>query len=127
MIPSKHFKQDENLLNVLDWELTPGNTSGKDLSYYFVVNTLEDEPRIYLVKKDSDGVEEFSEISMPHALVESFVDFVGHRKVIYAIEADVRSHINKHLISQDKNDIEKICHEWDKECLMKKKFTEMYS
>lgn len=116
MMTLNDIKKDTNLVNLIDWEMTPeeavrlylewGNNwaggnyvirSKNDVSYYFVVNTWEQTPTIYLIKRNSEDTEELAQIDMPDTLKEKFLKSVGHHKGVYAIEGDVRTWLRKQL------------------------------
>ena len=116
MIGSEDIREDWQLKNLIDWDMTPeeavtlylewGNnwTHGKnfvksknDVSYYFVVNTWDSPPRIYLVRRNSDEAVELADIRMPEALSARFLESVGHNKGVYALNDDVRHWLKKKL------------------------------
>ena len=108
MIALEDIKNDMELVNDIDWNMTPeeavtlylewGNnwSHGKmirskgDVSYYFVVNTWGNEPRIYLIKRNSEEAVELACISMPAGLADSFLKSVGHHKGIYGLSRELR-------------------------------------
>ena len=82
------IKNDMNLVNNIDWEMTPedavklylewGNNwvsgnyvirSKDDVSHYFVINTWKGDPVIYLVRRNSDEAQNLAEIRMPSDLM----------------------------------------------------------
>ena len=116
MMELKEIKNNTDLVNAIDWDMTPeeavrlylewGNNwasgnyvirSKNDVSYYFVVNTWEAVPKIFLIKRNSENAEELAEIQMPEALKNKFLDTVGHHKGVYAIEGEVRKWLKKQL------------------------------
>ena len=116
MMELKDIKKNTNLVNEIDWEMTPeeavrlylewGNNwargnyvirSKNDVSYYFVVNTWEQVPKIYLIKRNSEDAEELAEIVMPETLKKKFLESVGNHKGVYAIEGDVRNWLKRQL------------------------------
>lgn len=109
MLSLKQLKADRDLINKIDWEMTPeeavrlylewGNNwargnyvirSKNDVSYYFVVNTWEKNPKIYLVKRNSDNAEELAAFEMPHELERRFLGAIGNNKGVYSIEGEVK-------------------------------------
>lgn len=111
------IKQDHDLVNRIDWEMTPeeavrlylewGNNwargnyvirSKDDVAYYFVVNTWGKEPVIYLIKRNSDEAVELAQIEMPEKLKNIFMESVGHNKGVYSIEGDVKNWLKGKLI-----------------------------
>lgn len=110
------IKNNADLLNSIDWEMTPeeavrlylewGNNwargnyvirSKKDVSYYFVVNTWGGEPKIYLIRRNSDDAEELAEIQMPEKLKERFMERIGYNKGVYSIEGEVKNWLKQEL------------------------------
>ncbi len=116
MIHLKELKHSKELLNAIDWEMTPeeavrlylewGNNwargnyvvrSKNDVSHYFVVNTWEEIPTIYLIRRNSDDATELAEIQMPEELRNRFLNTVGHHKGVYAIEGEVKDWLKDQL------------------------------
>ena len=112
----KDIKEDRNLVNAIDWDMTPeeavrlylewGNNwargnyvirSKNDVSHYFVVNTWEEKPKIYLIKRNSENAEELAEILMPEDLKNRFLESVGHHKGVYAIEGEVKAWLKEQI------------------------------
>jgi len=110
------IKGDRDLLNSIDWEMTPeeavrlylewGNNwargnyvirSKNDVSHYFVVNTWGAKPIIYFIRRNSDEAVELAEITMPERLKERFLESIGHNKGVYSIEGEVREWLQKEL------------------------------
>ena len=87
----------------LEWgnNWTRGNfvVRGKeDVSFYFVVNTWEEKPVVYLVRRNSESAEELAEIELPPRLKERFLDSIGHNKGVYSIEGEVRDWLQGELL-----------------------------
>ncbi len=116
MIHLKELKHNKELLNAIDWDMTPeeavrlylewGNNwargnyvirSKNDVSYYFVVNTWEEIPKIYLIKRNSEDATELAEIQLPEELKHRFLDTVGHHKGVYSIEGEVKDWLKDQL------------------------------
>jgi hypothetical protein len=116
MMQLNEIKSDRNLLNSIDWDMTPeeavrlylewGNNwargnyvirSKNDVSHYFVVNTWGGKPIIYFIRRNSDEAVELAEITMPENLKERFLDSIGHNKGVYSIEGEVRDWLQKEL------------------------------
>jgi len=110
------IKQDRNLINSIDWEMTPeeavrlylewGNNwargnyvirSKDDVSHYFVINTWGEEPIIYLIRRNSEEAVELATIPMPEKLKKHFLDSIGHNRGVYSIEGEVREWLQKEL------------------------------
>ncbi len=117
MIHIEELKKNRALLNEIDWDMTPeeavrlylewGNNwaggnyvvlSKNDVSHYFIVNTWEEIPKVYLVKRNSENAEELAEIELPKNLQKRFLDSVGHLKGVYSIEGDVKKWLKKELV-----------------------------
>ncbi|MBW2119962.1 MAG: hypothetical protein JRH09_18865 [Deltaproteobacteria bacterium] len=108
MIALEDIKNDMELVNDIDWDMTPeeavtlylewGNNwshgkmirSKEDVSHYFVLNTWEDEPRIYLIRRNSEEAVELACIPIPTGLADSFLESVGHHKGVYGLSREVR-------------------------------------
>ncbi len=116
MLQIEDIKGDDNLLDAIDWEMTPeeavrlylewGNNwtrgnyvirSKDDVSHYFVVNTWKDKPVIYLIRRNSEEATELAEIAMPDALQERFFKTNGNLKGIYSIEGEVKTWLREKL------------------------------
>ena len=112
------IKKDQQLLNDIDWDMTPeeavrlylewGNNwaggkyvirSKMDITHYFVVNTWDDEPKIYLIRRNSEEAVELAVIDMPKDLQERFFESNGQAKGVYQIEGKVRDWLKKQLDS----------------------------
>jgi hypothetical protein len=115
MATLEHIARDRDLVNAIDWEMTPeeavrlylewGNNwargnyvirSKNDVTHYFVVNTWN-RPVIYLIRRNSDQAEELAEIRMPAALERRFLDRVGKHKGVWAVEGEVRDWLQHQL------------------------------
>ena len=92
MMSIEEIKADTEVMNAIDWTMTPeeavtrylewGNnwTHGKnlvrsktDVAYYFVVNTWDDPPQIYLVKRNSEEAVELARHRLPYPLMDRFL------------------------------------------------------
>lgn len=120
MLGLDELRKDRELLNHINWEMTPedavrlylewGNnwTRGnfvirgkEDVSLYFVVNTWEEKPVVYLVRRNSETAEELAELELPSPLRERFLDSIGHNKGVYSIEGEVRDWLQKELLGDN--------------------------
>ena len=109
MMTLEDIRNDRALLNSIDWSMTPeeavtlylewGNNwthgkkmvkSKKDVSYYFVVNTWNEPPMIYLVRRNSDEAVDLAAIELPSHLRNRFMETVARRKSVYALTPEVR-------------------------------------
>ena len=112
----KELREHRELISVIDWDMTPeeavmlylewGNNpaagrrkvmSKKDVSVYFVVNTWEDPPKIYLIRRNSDEAVEMAEIEMPDTLRESFLQSVSHLKGVFPVTEPLREWLESEL------------------------------
>lgn len=119
MLGLNELRKNRDLINNINWEMTPeeavrlylewGNNwargnyviRGKDdVSFYFVVNTWEEKPVVYLVRRNSDAAEELAEIELPPGLKEQFLESIGHNRGVYSIEGDVRDWLQKELLGE---------------------------
>ena len=110
------IKNDRELVNAIDWDMTPeeavrlylewGNNwargnyvirSKNDVAHYFVVNTWKGKPVIYLVRRNSDIAEELAVIDMPADIKSQFLKENGHHKGVYAVRGKVRNWLEKEL------------------------------
>jgi hypothetical protein len=117
MLHLEELKKERKLVNLIDWDMTPeeavrqylewGNnnwTGGKyavrsenDVSYYFVVNTWNETPKVFLVKRNSEDTEELAEFEMPQNIKKKFYDYAGRFKGVFSVEGDVRAWLQDEL------------------------------
>jgi len=119
MMTMNDIRKDKNLVNAIDWDMTPeeavrlylewGNNwaggnyvirSKNDVTHYFVVNTWELPPKVYLIRRNSEDAVELAEIEMPEPLSRRFLDSIGHNRGVYAIEGEVKRWIQRQLYGQ---------------------------
>jgi hypothetical protein len=112
----EEIRDNKNLVNDINWDMTPeeavtlylewGNNwshgkhlvrSKSDVSHYFVVNTWDDPPQIYLIRRNSDEAKELAKVEIPHALRESFLKEVAHNRGVYAISGEIRAWLENAL------------------------------
>ena len=110
------IKKDKNLLNAIDWDMTPEEAvrlylewgcnwarsnyvirSKDDFSHYFVVNTWKEKPIIYFIRRNSEEAVELAEIHMPEKLEQDFMKSVGHNKGVFSINKDVKEWLKSQL------------------------------
>ena len=120
MMGLHEIRKDHELVNMIDWEMTPeeavtlylewGNNwshgrrmikSKNDVSLYFVVNTWEDPPVVYLIRRNSEEAVEIATIEMPEKLRALFLGHVGHNKGVYAPDKNVRDWLAGELFGDD--------------------------
>ena len=116
MLQLEDIRKDTDLVNAIDWEMTPeeavrlylewGNNwargnyvirSKEDVSHYFVVNTWGESPVIYLMKRNSDEAVELAEFKLPEELKKRFLESVGNHKGVWAVEGEVRDWLQPQL------------------------------
>ena len=117
MLQFEELKKNTDLINEIDWEMTPeeavrlylewGNNSWKDckypirskndVSYYFVVNTWQETPKIFLIKRNSENAKELAEFEMPGDIKKKFLDYTGQLKGVYSVEGVVKRWLQKEL------------------------------
>lgn len=106
---------DLEIVNSIDWDMTPeeavtlylewGNNwshgrmvrSKNDVSYYFVVNTWEDDPGIYLIRRNSEEATELARIDIPEALKNRLLKGTAERKGIYTLNDEVKQWLRDKL------------------------------
>lgn len=112
----KDIRQDLDLLNAINWEMTPeeavtlylewGNNwarsnyvirSKDDVAHYFMISTWKGRPVIYLIRRNSQDTEELARILMPRELEQEFMEEIGHNKGVYAVDGKVRNWLQKEL------------------------------
>lgn len=110
------IKNNQDLINSIDWEMTPeeavrlylewGNNwaggnyvirSKEDETHYFVVNTWKESPVIYLIRRNSEDAEELAKIDMPSDLKKQFIKANGRSKGVYSIEGKVKNWLQEQL------------------------------
>jgi hypothetical protein len=116
MMKLEEIKKNTDLVNSIDWEMTPeeavrlylewGNNwasgnyvirSKDDVSHYFVVNTWKEEPVIYFIRRNSDEAVELAKIKMPEGLRNRYEKSQGRHKGVWALEGEVKSWLKKKL------------------------------
>lgn len=116
MMGLDELRKETDIIGAIDWEMTPeeavtlylewGNNwthgrhlvrSKNDVSHYFVVNTWNDPPRIYLIQRNSEAAIEVASIDIPKDLQERFLESVGHNKGVYALNQEIRSWLEGEL------------------------------
>jgi hypothetical protein len=116
MMGLEDIQNNKEVINEIDWDMTPeeavtlylewGNNwshgkmvkSKNDVSHYFVVNTWDEPPKIYLIRRNSEEAIELAAIEMPEAVRNRFLESVAHNKGVYAINEEVRAWLEKKLL-----------------------------
>ena len=116
MMQLSELKNNNDLLNSIDWNMTPeeavrlylewGNNwargnyvirSKNDVSYYFVVYAWDDPPVIFLIKRNSEEAVELAKIDMPEDLKNHFMLNVGFNKGVYPVDGQVKGWLKSQL------------------------------
>jgi len=116
MLALQEIRENKNLLNEIDWEMTPekavslylewGNgwnhgvrmiKGPGDVSYYFVVYSWENGPVVHLVRRDTQGSEELAAIQLPPSLAREFQEHWGGHKGVYALTDEIRDWLRAEL------------------------------
>jgi hypothetical protein len=101
---------------VIDWNMTPEEavtlylewenswTHGKsliklkdDVSHYFVVNTWEDPPKIFFIRRNSEEAVELATINMPDKLKNHFLESADGIKGVWTINDEIKAWLGKKL------------------------------
>jgi hypothetical protein len=110
------IKYDRELINLIDWEMTPeeavrlylewGNNwargnyvvrSKNDVAHYFVVNTWKEKPVIYLVRRTSEDCQELARIEIPEEIMDAFIKQNGTHKGVFAADGKVKCWLKNQL------------------------------
>jgi hypothetical protein len=109
------LKKDLDLINSIDWEMTPeeavrlylewGNNwsrgnrmvnSKGDVSHYFVLNTWEENPVIYFIRRNSEEAVELAKFDLPDHL-KTHIKANNTHKGIYALEGEAKKWLREEL------------------------------
>ncbi len=112
----RDIRKDYNLLNSVDWEMTPEEAIALHLEWgplrsqsyynsrdndnetvYFVINTWKKQPILTLVRRVGFDSEELGNFTLPEKLESEFMDDIGKYKGVYAVEGKVRDWLKKEL------------------------------
>jgi len=116
MLKLDDIRQNINLLNAIDWDMTPeeavrlylewGNNwaggnyvikSKDDVTHYFMVYAWDENPIIFLTRRNSEEAVELAKIEMPEDLKKQFYEKNGHLKGVYSIEGEIKDWLKKQL------------------------------
>ncbi|MBW1735696.1 MAG: hypothetical protein JRJ09_16255 [Deltaproteobacteria bacterium] len=116
MMGLKELKESRPLVDSIDWEMTPeeavrlylewGNNwsrgyrmvrSKSDETYYFVLNTWEDIPTIFFIRRDYEGAEELARVEMPQELKERFQPSENLARGVFAVDGELREWLRDEL------------------------------
>jgi hypothetical protein len=101
----------------IDWDMTPeeavtmylewGNNwrkgertpvrSKHDESYYFVLNTWDEQPRISLLRRNSEEVEELLNLAVPQSLQTVVNKEVGKLRGVHPITPEIRNWLEQEM------------------------------
>ncbi len=102
----------------IDWEMAPedavalylewGNTgyggsyenrvkSKQDYSNYFIVYNWDKKPKVYLVRRNSDGAQDLACLPIPDNVSGKFRKQHGKLKGVYKVDKDIRAWLDKEL------------------------------
>ncbi len=112
----KDIKTDYNLINSVDWDMTPEEAIALHLEWgplrgqsyynsrdkenetvYFVINTWKKRPILTLVRRKGFDSEELGNFNLPENLEQEFMQGIGKYKGVYAVEGRVRDWVKKEL------------------------------
>ncbi len=110
------IKKDHNLVNSVDWEMTPEEAIALHLEWgplrsqtyynsrdndnetvYFVINTWKKPPILTLVRRKGFDSEELGNFRLPNNLEKEFMNGIGKYKGVYAVEGNVRKWLKHEL------------------------------
>ena len=110
----------QGFVNLIDWDMTPadavklylewGNNwassnyvirSKDDVVHYFVVNTWENPPVIYFIRRNSEEAVELAKIALPDEIKERFIKENKNLKGVYPIEGDIKTWLKEQLIKEE--------------------------
>jgi len=110
MMQLEDIADDTDLINAIDWDMTHeeavrlylewGNNwtrgnyvirSKDDVSTYFVINTWEEEPVVYLIRRNSEEAREIAKIRMPSPIKKQFLESIGFNRGVYSLTQEVRN------------------------------------
>ncbi len=116
MLALEDIRSDRELVNEIDWEMTPekavslylewGNgwdhlgrmvRSPEDVSYYFVVYSWDEGPVLHLVRRDTAGAEELAVIQLPPELRQRFQEHWGGHKGVYGLTEEIEQWLKDEL------------------------------
>ena len=113
MLTLEELKKNRELINAIDWEMTPENAvrtylewgniyprgngfavrSKSDYTVYFVVNCWSKPYYIYLIKRNSEEALELARFELP----KKFEKPVCQLKGVYAVDGELRDWLEKEI------------------------------
>ncbi|NOY68743.1 MAG: hypothetical protein GXP53_04530 [Deltaproteobacteria bacterium] len=116
MMNLEELKQNRDIVNEIDWEMTPeeavrlylewGNNwargnyvirSKSDVSHYFVVYAWDEAPCVMLIRRNSDEALELAKFNLPDSISNRFMKDIGFNKGVYAVDGEVRNWLKNEL------------------------------
>ncbi len=115
MMTLEEIRDDLELVNAIDWDMSPemavtlylewGNNwnrgrmvkSPSDESLYFTVNSWDDPPQVYLIRRNSEAAEELASIPLPVELRHRFLRSIGGNKGVYPLTPEIKTWIRNEL------------------------------
>ena len=116
MMGLKELKENGGLVDSIDWSMTPeeavrlylewGNNwsrgysmvrSKDDETHYFVLNTWEDAPLIYFIKRDYEGAVELAKIEVPEQIKNENRYDIPVAKGVYAVDGELQIWLKNEL------------------------------
>lgn len=116
MLSLEQLKNNTELINLIDWEMTPeesvrlylewGNNwvhgkyvirSDSDVSVYFIVYAWDDPPVIYLIRRSMKETEELAKIYMPENVKNNFINETGCNKGVYKLDGEVKNWLKSQI------------------------------
>lgn len=116
MMGLDEVRKNKEIISVIDWDMTPEEAvtlylewgtnwshgrnlirSKDDVSHYLVVNTWEDPPKIFFIRRNSEEAVELATIDMPDELRNHFLESAGGIKGVWAINDGIKAWLEKEL------------------------------
>lgn len=116
MMGLNDLKKNEELIESIDWSMTPeeavrlylewGNNwsrgyrmvrTREDTSHYFVLNTWEENPVIYFVRRDYEGAVELAKIEIPDKLQEESPETKLCQKGVFGVDGKLKDWLMSEL------------------------------
>ncbi|MCF8144657.1 MAG: hypothetical protein K9N21_12140 [Deltaproteobacteria bacterium] len=116
MMGLAELRKNRDLVDAIDWDMSPeeavrlylewGNNwsrgyrmirSKEDATYYFVLNTWEEVPVVYFIRRASEGAVELARVELPERLNAQMHQGRGIQRGVYAVEDGVRDWLKEEL------------------------------
>jgi len=116
MMGLAELRKNRCLVDDIDWDMSPeeavrlylewGNNwsrgyrmvrSKEDETYYFVLNTWEDVPVVYFIRRASEGAVELARVEVPEDMSSRIHKEYGIQKGIFAIEDELIDWLKQEL------------------------------